>query len=91
MNVVAEFGDPDTGPTLVFFSHHDAAHPGFVFNPAVVELAAGSHVRAAQRSESSEAGGSAQLFVMRPHANNFDCFFFIKDLINNSVLDICSS
>jgi acetylornithine deacetylase/succinyl-diaminopimelate desuccinylase-like protein len=34
-NVVAELGDPDTPRTVVFVSHHDAAHSGLVFHPAL--------------------------------------------------------
>ena len=34
-NVVAEAGDRDARRTLVLVSHHDAAHSGFFFNPAV--------------------------------------------------------
>ena len=30
-NVVAEFGDPSAERTLVFISHHDAAHGGLIF------------------------------------------------------------
>jgi acetylornithine deacetylase/succinyl-diaminopimelate desuccinylase-like protein len=32
-NVVAELGDPDAPRTVVFISHHDAAHSGLVFHP----------------------------------------------------------
>ena len=35
-NVVAEAGDPDAEQTLVFVSHHDAAHGGFIFNEQLV-------------------------------------------------------
>src|SRR4051794_12705353 len=35
-NVVAEAGDPDAERTLVFVSHHDAAHGGFIFSPEFV-------------------------------------------------------
>jgi Peptidase family M28 len=38
-NVVAEAGDPDAGRTVVFVSHHDAAHSGLVFHPALPRLA----------------------------------------------------
>lgn len=34
-NVVAEAGDPDARETVVFVGHHDAAHPGLVFHPAI--------------------------------------------------------
>jgi acetylornithine deacetylase/succinyl-diaminopimelate desuccinylase-like protein len=38
-NVVAEAGDPDAPRTVVFVSHHDAAHSGLVFHPALPRLA----------------------------------------------------
>ena len=38
-NVVAETGDPDAERTVVFVSHHDAAHTGLVFHPALPRLA----------------------------------------------------
>jgi Peptidase family M28 len=38
-NVVAEAGDPDAARTAVFVSHHDAAHSGLVFHPALPRLA----------------------------------------------------
>jgi Peptidase family M28 len=34
-NVVAEAGDPDGARTVVFVAHHDAAHSGLVFHPAL--------------------------------------------------------
>ena len=33
-NVIAEAGDP-TGPTVVIHAHHDAAHGGVMFHPAI--------------------------------------------------------
>ena len=39
-NVVAEAGDRDAAQTLVFVSHHDAAHGGFIFRPELMTLAA---------------------------------------------------
>lgn len=39
-NVVAEIGDPDAERTLVFMSHHDAAHGGFIFRPEFVTVPA---------------------------------------------------
>jgi len=38
-NVVAEAGDPGAGRTVVFVSHHDAAHSGLVFHPALPRIA----------------------------------------------------
>jgi acetylornithine deacetylase/succinyl-diaminopimelate desuccinylase-like protein len=37
-NVVAEAGDPDGERTVVFIAHHDAAHSGLVFHPALPRL-----------------------------------------------------
>jgi acetylornithine deacetylase/succinyl-diaminopimelate desuccinylase-like protein len=34
-NVVAEAGEPDAARTVVFIAHHDAAHSGLVFHPAL--------------------------------------------------------
>jgi len=39
-NVVCELGDPEAERTVVLISHHDAAHSGLVFHPAIPELAA---------------------------------------------------
>jgi acetylornithine deacetylase/succinyl-diaminopimelate desuccinylase-like protein len=38
-NVVAEAGDPDAARTVVFIAHHDAAHSGLVFHPALPRVA----------------------------------------------------
>jgi hypothetical protein len=38
-NVVAEAGDPRAKRTIVFLAHHDAAHSGLVFHPALPRLA----------------------------------------------------
>ena len=38
-NVIAEAGDPDAERTVVFISHHDAAHSGLVFHPGLPRLA----------------------------------------------------
>jgi acetylornithine deacetylase/succinyl-diaminopimelate desuccinylase-like protein len=38
-NVVAEAGDPDAERTVVFVAHHDAAHSGLVFHPALPRIA----------------------------------------------------
>jgi acetylornithine deacetylase/succinyl-diaminopimelate desuccinylase-like protein len=37
-NVVAEAGDADGDRTVVFLAHHDAAHSGLVFHPALPRL-----------------------------------------------------
>jgi hypothetical protein len=51
-NVVAEAGDPAAERTLVFIAHHDAAHSGLVFHPALpragMRLAPRLHERADQ-------------------------------------------
>ena len=38
-NVVAEAGDPHAQRTVVFMAHHDAAHSGLVFHPALPRIA----------------------------------------------------
>jgi peptidase M28-like protein len=51
-NLVAEAGDPDAYRTVVFVAHHDAAHSGLVFHPALprigMRLAPELHGRANQ-------------------------------------------
>jgi acetylornithine deacetylase/succinyl-diaminopimelate desuccinylase-like protein len=51
-NVVAEAGDPNGTRTVVFVAHHDAAHSGLVFHPALprlgMKLAPELHARAEQ-------------------------------------------
>ncbi len=51
-NVVAELGEPDAARTVVFMAHHDAAHSGLVFHPALprigMRLAPRLHERANQ-------------------------------------------
>jgi acetylornithine deacetylase/succinyl-diaminopimelate desuccinylase-like protein len=37
-NVVAEAGDPGAARTVVFVAHHDAAHSGLVFHPALPRI-----------------------------------------------------
>jgi hypothetical protein len=37
-NVVAETGDPGADRTVVFMAHHDGAHSGLVFHPALPRL-----------------------------------------------------
>jgi acetylornithine deacetylase/succinyl-diaminopimelate desuccinylase-like protein len=39
-NVVCELGDPQAERTIVIISHHDSAHSGLVFHPAIPDLAA---------------------------------------------------
>jgi Peptidase family M28 len=38
-NVVCEIGDPDAAQTIVVSAHHDAAHSGLVFHPALPKIA----------------------------------------------------
>jgi acetylornithine deacetylase/succinyl-diaminopimelate desuccinylase-like protein len=51
-NVVAEAGDRDASRTVVFIAHHDAAHSGLVFHPALpragMRLMPKLHERASQ-------------------------------------------
>jgi hypothetical protein len=51
-NVVARAGDPDAEATIVLVAHHDAAHSGLVFHPALGQigpkLAPEHHERARQ-------------------------------------------
>jgi len=37
-NVVCEVGDPDAERTIVLVAHHDAAHAGLVFHPALPKI-----------------------------------------------------
>jgi hypothetical protein len=39
-NVVCELGDPEADRTVVFVSHHDAAHAGLIFHPGIPKLVA---------------------------------------------------
>jgi hypothetical protein len=39
-NVVCELGAPDAERTVVLIAHHDSAHSGLVFHPAIPDLAA---------------------------------------------------
>jgi hypothetical protein len=39
-NVVCELGDPQAERTVVLIAHHDAAHSGLVFHPAIPDFAA---------------------------------------------------
>jgi acetylornithine deacetylase/succinyl-diaminopimelate desuccinylase-like protein len=38
-NVVCEIGDPDAEQTIVISAHHDSAHSGIVFHPAIPRIA----------------------------------------------------
>src|SRR5271156_5070880 len=52
-NVVAEAGDPDGAETLVVVAHHDAAHSGLVFHPALPRLFAERFPALHERSKQS--------------------------------------
>ncbi len=52
-NVVAEAGDPDGAETVVVVAHHDAAHSGLVFHPALPRLFAERFPEQHERSEQS--------------------------------------
>lgn len=50
-NVVAEAGDPDGAETVVIVAHHDAAHSGVVFHPALPRLFAERFPEQHERAE----------------------------------------
>jgi acetylornithine deacetylase/succinyl-diaminopimelate desuccinylase-like protein len=52
-NVLAEAGDADAAETVVVVAHHDAAHSGLVFHPALPRLFAESFPEQHQRSQQS--------------------------------------
>lgn len=52
-NVLAETGDPDAAETVVVVAHHDAAHSGLVFHPALPRLFAERFPEQHERSEQS--------------------------------------
>jgi acetylornithine deacetylase/succinyl-diaminopimelate desuccinylase-like protein len=52
-NVVAEAGDPGAERTVVFVSHHDAAHSGLVFHPALPRVAMRLLPRLHERADQS--------------------------------------
>lgn len=52
-NVLAQAGDPSAERTLLIVAHHDAAHSGLVFHPALPRLAAGAFPRLHERSSHS--------------------------------------
>src|SRR5206468_6456155 len=53
VNVVGEVGPADAPRTLVFVSHHDAAHTGLVFNPAPAKLVSERWPGAIERTDTS--------------------------------------
>jgi acetylornithine deacetylase/succinyl-diaminopimelate desuccinylase-like protein len=52
-NVIAEAGDPQGAETVVVVAHHDAAHSGLVFHPALPRLFAERFPEQHERSEQS--------------------------------------
>ena len=52
-NAVAEAGDPDGEETIVVVAHHDAAHSGLVFHPALPRLFAERFPKQHERSNQS--------------------------------------
>ena len=52
-NVVAETGDPEARRTVVFIAHHDAAHSGLVFHPALPRTSMKLFPRLHERAEQS--------------------------------------
>lgn len=52
-NVLAEAGDPDAERTVLLVAHHDAAHSGLVFHPALPRLVAEAFPDMHERSKQS--------------------------------------
>jgi hypothetical protein len=52
-NVLAEAGDPAASRTIVFVAHHDAAHSGLVFHPALPRIAMRSMPALHEKAEQS--------------------------------------
>jgi len=52
-NVVGEAGDPDGAETVIVVAHHDAAHSGLVFHPALPRLFAERFPERHERSKQS--------------------------------------
>ena len=52
-NVVAEVGPPDAERTIVLVAHHDAAHPGLLFHPAIPEALFRAFPQVLDRSNTS--------------------------------------
>src|SRR4051794_38823527 len=53
--VVTEMGPPDAERTVVLVAHHDAAHPGLVYHPAIPELVFGEAPWLINRVDTSPA------------------------------------
>ncbi len=52
-NVVCEIGDPDAAQTIVIGAHHDSAHSGLVFHPALPKI--GDRLGMIENAETSPA------------------------------------
>ncbi len=52
-NVVAEAGDPEAREAVVFVGHHDAAHSGLVFHPAIPRYVADHFPGLLERSDTT--------------------------------------
>jgi Peptidase family M28 len=52
-NVVAEVGPPDAERTIVLVAHHDTAHPGLLFHPAIPETLFRVFPKAIERTDTS--------------------------------------
>jgi hypothetical protein len=52
-NVVCEIGDPDAAQTIVISAHHDSAHSGLVFHPALPKI--GDRLGMLENAETSPA------------------------------------
>ena len=52
-NVVAEVGPPDAERTIVLVAHHDTAHPGLLFHPAIPETLFRAFPQVLERSNTS--------------------------------------
>jgi Peptidase family M28 len=52
-NVLGETGDPEASRTIVFVAHHDAAHSGLVFHPALPRIAMRSMPALHEKAEQS--------------------------------------
>lgn len=52
-NVICEIGDPDAAQTIVVSAHHDSAHSGLVFHPALPKI--GDRLGMIENAETSPA------------------------------------
>ncbi len=52
-NVIAESGDPEAQRTIVLIAHHDAAHSGLIFHPALPRVAMEKMPKQHERADQS--------------------------------------